>query len=133
MCQKIQKTSVKGIIERDGKILLVKDPKGVWELPGGRIEHGEEPQQSLARELNEELGWTKITINDLIDCWSFTSKVENRHNHFIILIYDVSTDGKNIKENNEYTEYKWTPIAAIKNLNMRDGYKLSIEKYLEKK
>lgn len=133
MYQKIQKTSVKGIIERDKKILLVKDPKGVWELPGGRIEHGEEPKESLTREINEELGWTKITIKDLIDCWSFTSKVEDRHNHFIILIYSCSTAEKDIKENNEYTEYSWTPITDIKNLNMRDGYKQSIKKYLKRK
>lgn len=133
MYQKIQKTTVKGIIERDGKILLVKDPKGVWELPGGRIEHGEEPKESLTREINEELGWTKITINDLVDSWSFTSKVENRHNHFIILIYSCTSDEKNIKENNEYIEYKWTPVAEIENLNMKDGYKQSIKKYLERK
>lgn len=130
MYKKIQKVSAKAIIERDSKILLVKDPKGIWELPGGRIEHGEEPQQSLIRELSEELGWSKIIIKKIIDIWSFTSKVENRHNHFIILVYSCTSDEKNIKQNDEYTEYKWVLIQEIKKLNMRDGYKKSIEKYL---
>lgn len=129
MYKKIQKVSAKAIIERDGKILLVKDPKGIWELPGGRIEHGEEPQQSLVRELNEELGWTKVAIKKIIDVGSFTSKVENRNNHFIVLVYSCTSD-KKIKQNDEYTEYKWVPIQEIKKLNIRDGYKKSIKKYL---
>ena len=133
MYTKIQKITTKAIIERNEKILLVKDPKGVWELPGGRIEHGERPKESLLRELHEELGWKKITINELIDVWSFTSKIENRHNHFIILVYSCASNEKNIRKNNEYTKYKWTPIQEVKKLHMRDGYKQSIAKYLLKR
>jgi len=130
MYKKIQKVTVKALIERSGKILLVKDSKGFWELPGGRIEHGEEPSQTLVRELNEELGWTKISIENIIDVWSFSSITKNIHNHFIVLVYSCTSKEKNIIKNYEYVEYEWISIEEIKNLNMRDGYKKSIEKYL---
>jgi len=133
MYQKIQKISVKGIFEREGKILFVKDPKGVWELPGGRIEHGENPQLSLLRELNEELGWKKITIEDLIDAWSFISKIQDRYNHFIILVYSCQSNEKNIKQNEEYIDHKWISITEIKDFKMKKGYKNSIKKYLYRK
>lgn len=133
MCQKIQKVSAKAIIEKEGKILLVKDTKGVWELPGGRIEHGEDPKDSLLRELNEELGWSKIVVHEVIDIWSFTSKIEDRQNHFIILVYACDTKEDQVVDNDEYDEYRWLSIEEIRELNMRDGYKKSIELYWRKR
>lgn len=127
MIKKIQQTTVKGLFEKDGNILLVKDLKGVWELPGGRINHGEKPQEALRRELNEELGWTKIAIKNIVDSWSFSSKIEDANYHFIVLIYSCISSEEKIKKNDEYAEYKWIPVSKIQDLNMRDGYKKTIK------
>lgn len=132
MAKQTQNTTVKALFEKDKKILLVKDPKGVWELPGGRIDHNEEPEQALQRELQEELGWSKVDIKNIIDSWSFSSEVDGISYHFIVLTYACISDQDKIKENDEYTEYRWVPIDEIRSLNMRDGYKKSIEKFLSK-
>jgi 8-oxo-dGTP diphosphatase len=59
-----------GIIESDGLVLLArrrpgKHMGGKWELPGGKIEPGETPEQSLARELAEELA-VQAQVGELI-------------------------------------------------------------------
>ena len=49
------------LVDADGRVLLAQRPEGkamagLWEFPGGKIETGERPEQSLIRELKEELG-----------------------------------------------------------------------------
>jgi 8-oxo-dGTP diphosphatase len=49
------------LIDADGRVLIAERPAGksmagLWEFPGGKVEPGERPEQSLIRELQEELG-----------------------------------------------------------------------------
>ena len=49
------------LIDGDGRVLIAQRPQGksmagLWEFPGGKVETGERPEQSLIRELKEELG-----------------------------------------------------------------------------
>ncbi len=49
------------LIDADGRVLLAQRPQGktmagMWEFPGGKIEQGERPEETLIRELKEELG-----------------------------------------------------------------------------
>jgi 8-oxo-dGTP diphosphatase len=49
------------LLDEKGAVLIAKRPQGrplagLWEFPGGKVEHGEAPEEALIRELNEELG-----------------------------------------------------------------------------
>jgi 8-oxo-dGTP diphosphatase len=49
------------LIDADGRVLIAQRPpgrpmEGLWEFPGGKVEPGEAPEQTLIRELHEELG-----------------------------------------------------------------------------
>jgi len=48
------------LIDSDGRVLIAQRPAGkpmagLWEFPGGKIEQGERPEETLIRELKEEL------------------------------------------------------------------------------
>jgi 8-oxo-dGTP diphosphatase len=49
------------LIDADGRVLIAQRPEGkqlagLWEFPGGKVEPGERPEETLIRELDEELG-----------------------------------------------------------------------------
>lgn len=51
------------LVDSDGRVLLTQRPEGkqlagLWEFPGGKVEPGETPEETLIRELQEEIGIT---------------------------------------------------------------------------
>ena len=64
------------LIDPDGRVLIAQRPPdkamaGLWEFPGGKIEPGERPEETVIRELSEELG---ITVKEpCLAPFTFTS------------------------------------------------------------
>ena len=66
MSAKILLVAACALVDADGRVLIAQRPEdktmaGLWEFPGGKIEDGERPEQTLIRELQEELG---VTISE---------------------------------------------------------------------
>ena len=70
--------SVKGVVVRAGRVLLLKNERDEWELPGGRLEVGETPERCVAREIAEETSWTVVT-GPLLDVWMYDIVQAERH------------------------------------------------------
>lgn len=74
-------TVVAGLIEKDGRIFLVKRPKekidgGKWEFPGGKVEPGESLFLALKRELKEELGIEVLSAKPYLSTHGKTEDIE---------------------------------------------------------
>ncbi len=75
------------LVERDGKVLLVRravDPaRGLWTLPAGFVDAGEDPAAAAARECLEETG-VEVQINALLTVLSGQEHPRGAH---IIIFY----------------------------------------------
>lgn len=126
-----QKKMITGVIglpvNKEGKILLTKRHAPArpswhnkWQLAGGAMEFGETPEQTLARELQEELGvsariifpWpivkTKVWYGDHVD--------SNADTHITLFCYlvDIGNQKIDLSGDDETSDYHWfTPEEAL--------------------
>jgi len=115
--------SVKGVVVRDGRVVLLKNERGEWELPGGKLEADESPEVCVAREIREELG-LDVTVAGLIDAWVYQAAPEGR---VLVLTYACSETSRNPPRlSEEHRELLWAPLADVGRLPMPAGYKRSI-------
>jgi 8-oxo-dGTP pyrophosphatase MutT (NUDIX family) len=115
--------SVKGVVIRGGKVILVRNERDEWELPGGKLELSESPERCLAREIDDELRLT-IKPETILDSWIYTiaSGV-----HVLVLTYGCSESSQTEPVlSDEHTELRWFPLAEVDELRMPDAYKASI-------
>jgi 8-oxo-dGTP pyrophosphatase MutT (NUDIX family) len=119
-------TSIKGVLLVDRRVLLVKNPRGEWELPGGRSEKGEGHAKTLSREFAEELS-VGVVIADPIDSYLF-EVIPGRH--ILIITYGCRLSGEFAPElSDEHTEHCLWPVDRLFNLNLPLGYRRSVEKW----
>lgn len=93
-----------GVCKKNNKILFIKKSrgpyKGLFDLPGGGIEFGENLKKALCREFQEEIG-TEIKIKNLIGNTDHLSIWNNdgvkTKTHHIGLYYEVEILSENIK------------------------------------
>jgi 8-oxo-dGTP pyrophosphatase MutT (NUDIX family) len=115
--------SVKGVIIRGDEVVLLRNERDEWELPGGKLELSESPEECLAREIGEELGLA-ITFERLLDSWVYTI---TKGVHVLVLTYGCSESSHgDAVLSHEHKELRWFPVAEIDTLHMPDGYKASI-------
>ncbi|OGH69123.1 MAG: hypothetical protein A3I29_00180 [Candidatus Magasanikbacteria bacterium RIFCSPLOWO2_02_FULL_44_11] len=127
------KITTKALIHRGNEVLLMKDRKGKWEMPGGKLEFGESPEDSLVRELKEELSVRNPLVKKLVDVWVFSIERVERNIHYVFVVYEVILRHHSLKKSKEHVAFEWFGKNKIKNLKMREGYKNSINKFFKNK
>jgi ADP-ribose pyrophosphatase YjhB (NUDIX family) len=93
----------------EGRVLLAKSSSGRWDLPGGRINIGEQVEEALRREIREELGVEEVGIGALCDAAISNVRVrsEGVEYRLCILVYRCSIDAKKLVPGKGCEEYRW--------------------------
>jgi ADP-ribose pyrophosphatase YjhB (NUDIX family) len=115
--------SVKGVAVRDGRVLLLENERGEWELPGGKLERGEDPRDCVVREIAEEAGW-RVTAGPLLDCWQYHIRADR---DVVIVTYGCHVDaGGPPAVSAEHQRAGLFTQAEVPGLNLPAGYRRSV-------
>jgi 8-oxo-dGTP diphosphatase len=111
--------AVSAAIFRDGKVLLVRrarsPSKGVYSLPGGRVEFGETLHAAVHREVAEETS-LKIEIVDLAG-WREVVPTAEGGGHYVIMSFAAQWRAGDVVLNEELDDHQWLapgPLGAFK-------------------
>jgi 8-oxo-dGTP diphosphatase len=107
------------LIDPDGRVLVAQRPPGksmagLWEFPGGKVEPGERPEQSLIRELREELG---IAVKE--ECLAPLTFASHLYPEFHLLMpLYVCRRWEGFVEAREGQQLKWVRPPELRNYPM---------------
>jgi molecular chaperone GrpE len=106
---------------------------GLWEFPGGTLEEGETLEESLKREISEEIGDIEYNFIDII----YFKEYDPPSGHKIALIYLAEYMGGKLRLSEEHSDFKWVSANEVVNdkKEYRDWILNSIKRaaeYLEK-
>lgn len=116
------RVSVKAKIKQNNKILLVKEDGKKWDLPGGGLEHNENIEEALKRELKEEIGLIDFQIETSPKIFKMIDKSADRP--LIFIVYEFVIEDNVILNPPEGIEIKWFEFSDVSDtVDYSDLYK----------
>lgn len=101
----------KCVVLHGDNILLIRNAygKGWWNIPGGRVEQGEDPRDAAIRETSEEVG---IRVTDVEFIGSFLTHYEYKNDTVHCYVVRVHNPQYTIQIS-EILEAKWFPLGGL--------------------
>ena len=125
-----QLISVRAIIRDDAKTLLVRRANGrqsilgKYELPGGKLAYGEQPEDAMARYLKDDAG-LNMQSAQLYDVLTYIDHDDRDIQYtFILYLVSLSSDGNKVILSSNYDQYAWKKLGEVKQDELTESSKL---------
>ncbi|QQG50744.1 MAG: reverse transcriptase-like protein [Candidatus Saccharibacteria bacterium] len=124
-----QRIAVRAIIRKDDKTLLLRRSTGrpsilgKYELPGGKLEYGEQPEDALLRYVRETADLT-IQTTQLFDVLTYIDH-DDRDTQYVFILYLVSLGaGSKVVLGQDYDHYFWKKMSDIQQDDLTESTKI---------
>lgn len=120
--------SIKGVVFVGGRVVLLRNERDEWELPGGKLEPGEAPAVCVRREILEELS-IDVEVSEILDCWLYDIQGQVE---VVIVTYGCEHLDGEVTLSHEHKEVGLFTLEEVEDLRMPEGYRRSIRRWRNK-
>lgn len=117
-----------------GRVLIVRTPKwkGLWGVPGGKVEWGEPLEAALRREFREEVGLELTQIRFALLQESVLDEQFYKPMHFVFANYFAHSSSEAIQPNAEIAEWLWVEPQQALEHPLNSYTRRLVEEYLRR-
>lgn len=116
---------VKGIVCVNNKCLLLKANRGdnvYWDISGGRIDDNETLEETITRELSEELPTLgKYRIGDVVGAHRLSKNLPEGQG-LVLIFYKIEAEEFEVNLSEEHIDYRWVSKDELEELQNGDVY-----------
>ncbi len=131
--------ATKAVIVDQGDVLILQEAAeyedgtnaGKWQIPGGRLEPGEQPEEALQREVAEEAG-LEVTVNDPFHVDEWRPEVDGEQWQIVGVFFECSSDSRDVDVGEEHTDYAWIDPAEHHEHDLIENLHDVFEAFLER-
>ncbi|MFB6147988.1 MAG: NUDIX domain-containing protein [Candidatus Nanohaloarchaea archaeon] len=127
--------AVKALVERDGKVLGLKIKAGeehMWTLPGGTVEHGEDPGNALHMKISNQLG-LEVTPGEPFGVYHYFTGPDG--DQVVVTVFSCSSSEGSVDVNTDtrgVVDYQWLEPSSILEKNLNQDLKEVLKQRLER-
>ena len=131
------KVGVGGLVIDKDKLLLIKrayEPSsGLWSIPGGLLEVGEELEEAVAREIEEETG-IKVEVKELLGVFNFVIRDEagKVKYHYVLIDFLAKPVGGKLRPSRETLDVRWVSLKDIEKYSLTRTTRRLISRAVER-